>query len=184
MSGTQEASQTMIHVRSGIAALATVLCLCGCTKRFDGKIEKVVDGDSLVAVDEDGERWRVRLGGIDAPEVGQPFGDVATTRLGALVSGREVRVRILEKRGTRIVVGKVTIGDEDDVVIPLLQEGLAWVYPAQADLVSGGDSERYVGAQDQARANGRGFWRDPESRPPWEFRRLKDLRPGADKLKR
>ena len=65
--------------------------------------------------------------GIDAPEMGQPFGRVARDRLRALVMGKAVAVeyRGQDRYGRSVVRLEI---DGDDVGRRLVAEGLAWHY--------------------------------------------------------
>ena len=62
------------------------------------KVERVSDGDTLIAITDNGTKLRIRFLGIDAPEAahstkpGQPFGEEARDYLDHLVGGRMVRV--------------------------------------------------------------------------------------------
>jgi endonuclease YncB( thermonuclease family) len=62
------------------------------------KVEQVSDGDTLVAFTANGTKLRIRLLGIDAPELphgnepGQAFGEKAQDYLDHLIGGRTVRV--------------------------------------------------------------------------------------------
>ena len=42
---------------------------------LQGNVVKVADGDTVTIVDERGDKHRIRLGGIDAPEKDQPYGN-------------------------------------------------------------------------------------------------------------
>ena len=44
---------------------------------MEGRILRVLDGDSVVLRDEHGSLHKIRLAGIDAPESRQPFGQQA-----------------------------------------------------------------------------------------------------------
>ena len=61
-------------------------------------VERVVDGDTVVALSENGTKLRLRLIGIDAPEItqrkkpGQPFGEEAKDYLEHLIGGKSVRL--------------------------------------------------------------------------------------------
>jgi len=61
-------------------------------------VKRVADGDTINAISENGTKLRIRLLGIDAPEVphstkpGQPFGEEARDYLDHLVDGKMVRV--------------------------------------------------------------------------------------------
>ena len=41
---------------------------------FSAKVQRVVDGDTIYVVDNSGQKFKVRLTGIDAPEQNQPYG--------------------------------------------------------------------------------------------------------------
>ena len=41
---------------------------------FTAKVQRVVDGDTVHVINKAGEKFKVRLTGIDAPEKNQPFG--------------------------------------------------------------------------------------------------------------
>ncbi len=62
------------------------------------KVERVSDGDNFTAFSSNQTKLRIRLLGIDAPEVphgtkpGQPFGEDARDYLDHLIGGRTVRM--------------------------------------------------------------------------------------------
>jgi endonuclease YncB( thermonuclease family) len=62
------------------------------------KVERVSDGDTITATSSNQTKLRIRLLGIDAPEVphgkkpGQPFGEEARDYLDHLIGGKTVRV--------------------------------------------------------------------------------------------
>ncbi len=51
--------------------LLPITCLAD---TLEGKVVRVVDGDTLVVLDSGNTQHRVRLAGIDTPERGQPYG--------------------------------------------------------------------------------------------------------------
>lgn len=57
---------------------------------FDGYDPYIIDGDTLVS-----DRIRIRLHGMDAPELDQPGGPEARAHLTRLISGGAVRIRPL-----------------------------------------------------------------------------------------
>ncbi len=59
---------------------------------LSGRVVKVVDGDTVYVLDANQERHKIRLGGIDAPERGQPFGKRSKERMSELVAGQDVTV--------------------------------------------------------------------------------------------
>jgi micrococcal nuclease len=58
----------------------------------DVEVIAVAEGDVLGVEDAAGNRYEVRLAGIDAPEPDQPFGEPARQALAALVLGRPARL--------------------------------------------------------------------------------------------
>jgi endonuclease YncB( thermonuclease family) len=79
--------------------LASVLPSSASTPRsFVVTVQRVSDGDTIIALTADGTKLRLRLLGIDAPEIphgkkdGQPFGEEARDYLDHLVGGKTVRV--------------------------------------------------------------------------------------------
>lgn len=67
-------------------------------RTFVAKVERVSDGDTLTALTSNQTKLRIRLLGIDAPEVphgdkpGQPIGEEARDYLEHLIGGKTVRV--------------------------------------------------------------------------------------------
>ena len=56
---------------------------------LQGKVVKIADGDTVTIVDDLGDKHRIRLAGIDAPEKDQPYGDVSTQGLVELASNKK-----------------------------------------------------------------------------------------------
>ncbi len=46
-----------------------------------GRVVGVADGDTITVLDADDQQHKIRLGGIDAPEKAQPFGQRAKERM-------------------------------------------------------------------------------------------------------
>ncbi len=59
---------------------------------LEGRIIEVLDGDTVTVLSNGTSTHRIRLLGIDAPERGQPHGDLAREHLRRLVRGKAVRV--------------------------------------------------------------------------------------------
>ena len=131
---------------------------------FEGRVVKVVDGDTIdVLVGR--EQRRVRLFGIDTPERGQPWADKARQALARRVFGKEVRVNDVGMDRHGRTVGEV-YADNVCVGCELVREGNAWVYRQYTD-----DPALYA-LEAEARAAQRGLWSLPEAQrvPPWEWR--------------
>ena len=60
---------------------------------LQGQVVKVVDGDTITVQDVMGRKHRIRLAGIDAPEMNQPYGLHSKNNLMSLVDGEMVTVQ-------------------------------------------------------------------------------------------
>ncbi|MGE5190732.1 MAG: thermonuclease family protein [Gemmatimonadota bacterium] len=142
------------------------------SRTAEGRIVRVVDGDTVAVAARRGGSVSVRLYGIDAPEVrhgetpGQPYGRQARQALKELTLGRNVRVEIVDADTHGRSVGLVFRGGLN-VNLAMVRGGWAWAY--RRHLFAPYASE-FIGAEREARAKRRGLWRDDNPTPPWEFR--------------
>ena len=74
-----------------VVVLSVRLVAAAEPQTFTGKAVSVHDGDTLTVV-EDGRQTKVRLHGIDAPEIGQPFGTRSRDQLATLTLGKVLRL--------------------------------------------------------------------------------------------
>src|SRR5215470_6788958 len=58
---------------------------------LEGRVIGVADGDTITLLDSNHQQHRIRIGGIDAPEKGQPFGTRSKMNLSNLAFGRDAR---------------------------------------------------------------------------------------------
>ncbi len=139
--------------------------------QLTGRVVGIADGDTLTVLSAQRQQHRVRLSGIDAPEKSQAFGQVSKQHLSDLVFGQTVSV-VFHKRDRyeRILVGKVLVNGAD-AGLNQIQSGLAWHYKRYEREQSAEDRVAYGRAEEQARAERRGLWRDRHPVPPWNFRR-------------
>jgi micrococcal nuclease len=109
---------------------------------------------------------KIRLAGIDAPELAQPFGVESRNFLEQLVLGQKVEVdeRSLDRYGRK--VAELTTTGGIDVNHRLVQTGLAWCYPSFAKK----DKELFS-LEAKARESGIGLWSVSNPEPPWVFRK-------------
>src|SRR4051812_46193581 len=59
---------------------------------LDVFITRIIDGDTLVAIDSNKVEHKLRLSGIDAPEKGQPFGQRSRQNLASLAHNHAARI--------------------------------------------------------------------------------------------
>jgi micrococcal nuclease len=113
--------------RPTLILLVSVLLLSrasGAADRWTGTCVDVLDGDTI-AVEVDGEVRTVRLDGIDAPEIGQPFGDESRAFTSDLLLSKVVTVSPVRVLDDGMTVGRVSVG-EVDASHEILVAGLAW----------------------------------------------------------
>jgi endonuclease YncB( thermonuclease family) len=135
---------------------------------YYGRVERVIDGDTISLLTNDYERLRVRLYGIDTPEKGQSWGKAATSALSGLIAGREVRVVVEDVDRYGRQVGLIYL-DGQNVNHWMVAQGHAWVYDRYCVLRS--VCKAFMEAQEDASEAGAGLWGDPRAVPPWEYRR-------------
>jgi endonuclease YncB( thermonuclease family) len=151
------------------------------SETLSGRVVRVVDGDTVYVLDAAKTQHKVRLGGIDAPERGQPFGKRSKERMAELVVGKEVEVVWYKEDRWGRLIGTVWVASPDcrrdpcpktlDAGLALITSGLAWHFKRYADEQPEEERERYAFAEEEARARKAGLWRDPNPVPPWEWRR-------------
>jgi endonuclease YncB( thermonuclease family) len=127
----------------------------------------VSDGDSIWVRPEGGSlRVRVRLEGIDAPELCQVFGSRARQAMQTKVSDERVRVsvRTHDVYG-RAVARVVRVRDGADVARAMVREGWAWADRFRNQPVQYGREEA------SARAARRGLFARSRPERPADFRR-------------
>ena len=126
---------------------------------------RVVDGDTLATADE-----RLRLSGIDAPEMGQPCerggvtydcGEAARAAMARIVGNGGVTCEAIGVDQYRRQVVRCVGADGQDIGAALVAQGWAMAYRQY--------SRDYVPQEDMARNRGLGLWAG-RFMPPWEWR--------------
>jgi len=134
-----------------------------------GKVVSVHDGDTLTLLSGKGKKTKIRLEGIDAPEIGQPYGEESRRALDNLVYGRVVTVVVVTTDKYGRTIGQVFL-DRYAMNYEMVRIGLAWRYDQYSQDPALGQ------AQQAARANRWGLWRDSHPTPPWVWRRIHPLK--------
>ena len=131
-----------------------------------GKVVGVHDGDTITLLVNGRRQYKVRLEGIDAPELRQDFGTRAKQALSKQCFGKSVRVKTQGQDRYGRTLGEVFV-DGQSANLRLVKEGMAWHYKRYSD------STELAEAETQAREKKAGLWSDPTAIPPWEFRAKK-----------
>ncbi len=155
--------------------IAVVCALLTCSPvRADtiaGRVVTVHDGDTVTVATATG-RIKVRLVGIDSPELGQKWASQARDFTASLVLNKTVVVETTGSDQYGRLLGDIRV-DGVDVNEAIVRKGMAWRY----DL--GGADSQIVAAERAARAEHAGLWTDPSPIPPWQWRRMHPQRDAA-----
>ena len=152
--------------------LAALLLLSGLSHAgpYEGRVVGVSDGDSITVLDSAKRQHKVRLAGIDAPELKQAFGQASKRSLSALVFGKKVVVETEKRDRYDRQIGKVLV-EGRDANLAQIEAGFAWHYKQFAAEQSAIDQRLYAEAEADARSSRRGLWQDRNPQAPWDFRR-------------
>ena len=138
-----------------------------CQTATAATVLSIGDGDTI-SVLEGGQKLKVRLACIDAPETAQsPYGMASRNQLKALLplgSTVSLRVQAVDRYGRRVakVVGK------GNVNLAMVQSGQAFVY---RQYLGRCDRGAYLASERQAQAQRLGVWAVPGGMTrPWDFR--------------
>ena len=140
------------------------------TCNLQGKVIRVVDGDSVTVLDKQNEQHKIRLAGIDTPERKQPYGKVARQFLAKHIYKKQVCVGWYKRDKYQRLVGVIRIEDED-INLKLVKAGLAWHYKQYENEQSKSDRVLYAKAHEKAETSEVGLWRDSRPIAPWLWRR-------------
>ena len=150
----------------------SLLLALACTahaENITGRVVSVADGDTITVLDSDKVQHKIRLAGIDAPEKKQAFGNRSKESLSELAYDKAVTVETDKRDKYGRQVGKVLVNGQD-VNLVQVERGMAWFYRQYQREQSPNDRRLYEAAEDAAKADKRGLWRDTDPKPPWEFR--------------
>jgi micrococcal nuclease len=128
-------------------------------------VVRVIDGDTIEVLNYFNEPIRIRLAGIDAPELSQPFGQEARLKTSELCAGKQVKISSSGKDKYGRTIAFVTVG-QISVNKELLRSGLAWHY------YYFDHSPELTRIETEARIKHLGLWADKNPIEPWKYRKL------------
>ncbi len=139
-----------------------------------GRVIEVNSGDVITIINLN-RPVRVRLLGVDAPELDQAFGDVARKHLSDLVYDKSVLVEYSGIGGDKSVMGRVLLNDAD-IGAQMIRDGAAWFDPSNQSRLNQTDREVYQASEMAARNEKRGLWEAGDAVAPWEHAKAKALK--------
>ncbi|EAH5552970.1 thermonuclease [Campylobacter upsaliensis] len=139
-------------------------------KELTGKVSRVIDGDTIELLAKTSKenpynhitKLKIRLYGIDAPELKQAYGKEAKEYLSALVLKQEVGLIIENKDKYERIVGTIFLKGKD-INKEMVKNGYAHAYESF--------SKKYLAEQADAKMFKLGLWQDEKAVKPSEFRR-------------
>ena len=141
-----------------------------------GKVIEVNSGD-VITISNLNRPVRVRLLGVDAPEMDQTFGDVAKKHLTDLVYDKSVLVEYSGISADSSLNGRVLLNNAD-IGAQMIRDGAAWVDVNNVNRLSVSDRQIYQQSELAARSERRGLWQAEKPTAPWEF--VKAQAPGPN----
>ncbi len=144
-------------------AIFLIAACAGPVWAWQGKVIRVTDGDSVsVRPPGGGPPVKLRINGIDAPEICQAGGQAARRALAARLLGRTVQVQIHRQDDYGRGLATVSL-DGEDMGAWMVSQGHAWAYRQR--------SGSYLALQAQAQSAGRGLFADRSALQPRIFRK-------------
>ena len=134
---------------------------------YEAIVLKVIDGDTIYIKSEKG-RKKVRLRYIDAPEIKQPYGDMARIFLVNELDDKRITVNSDYKDRYGRDIGDIYVYNKNEAIYinaKLIKSGNAWVYKTYRE------NTYLMNLENIAKDNKRGLWKDKSPIKPWEFRK-------------
>jgi micrococcal nuclease len=128
------------------------------------QVFRIADGDSFEGR-SNGENFRIRLYGIDAPERGQDFYRKSKDLLGQLCAEGPVLVRLRSKDGFGRWVADAYSASGKNINYLMVEEGLAWHFTKYSN------DPNLASLEKKARTREIGLWSIADPTPPWLYRK-------------
>ena len=170
----------MIALKFIFSTIIFILLACSAMAE-PATVISVHDGDTFTVRYDDGSTDKIRLFGIDCPELAvrgrwgsQPYSRKAAN-LVKKIFARHDRVTVYGESWSygRLVAGVITLDDGFTVQEALVSTGLAWVDPRYCK-----DSKpmcvKWKALEAEAREERRGLWYHMNPTAPWDWRRGED----------
>jgi len=138
---------------------------------LDGKIIKIIDGDTVYFQSAGNNNYKkLRLVGIDAPELNQPFGQKSRQCLANLLNNRPVQIISFGEDRYKRTLAKLLI-EEIDINLAMIREGCAWFFRRYKQTLNKNDQFMYDQAEIFAIENKKGLFGNHDPVAPWDWRK-------------
>lgn len=131
---------------------------------IEGKVTKIIDGDSIIVVGNDKKEYEVQIEGTDAPETKQPFGKESTEALSKMLKDKKVKVTWEKADNFDRLLAQVFV-DDKHANLEMIKSGMAWHFKRY------NKSEVLAKAETEAKEAKRGLWADEKPTAPWDYRK-------------
>lgn len=130
----------------------------------EGKVTRIIDGDSILVTDAKSVEYEVQLEGIDAPELKQDFGKESTEGLTKLLKGKTVRLTWKSTDNFDRLLAQVYDG-EKHINMEMIKSGMAWHFKRY------NKDETLSKAETEAKEAKKGLWATESPVAPWDYRK-------------
>lgn len=140
-----------------------------------GRVIWIHDGDTVTITAANGSWFKLRLWGIDSPELDQPGGRESMLFLIRSVGRKTVDIDVRDTDHYGRMVG-IILYKNRDICREMILNGHAWHYVQYAP-----KQKNYAEAEQHARKNKLGIWSGKQKSPvpPWEWRKMKRKKTGT-----
>lgn len=132
-----------------------------------GRVIKVHDGDTFTLEESSGEQHKIRVHGIDCPELNQAFGKTARDYAKGLLLNKQVEIKGDKKDRYKRLIGIVFLPDGSNFNERMLLAGMAWHFTKYDS------NPLWTAMEREARNQKRGLWASPSAIAPWDWRKAK-----------
>ena len=127
------------------------------------RVVGIHDGDSITVLSVEKKQIKIRLEGIDAPELKQAFGSRAKEHLSSLIMGKDVTLIVKGEDLYKRTLSKIFLGAQD-VNLSMVRDGFAWHYSKYSK------DKKFAEAEADAKIKKKGLWIDLDPVAPWDYR--------------
>ena len=159
-------SLVFFRIIGAIISIFVFLSTVAHCQTVQGNALAFIDGDTIQFRQNNGKVYKVRLIGIDAPEIKQDFGRECKDLLKSRTFGKPLTLQVFDVDMYKRPLAKISTPTIADVNLFMLENGCAWSYSPPMALKTA-----YESAEATAQNNHAGLWENEFALPPWQFRR-------------